>query len=377
MYLKYDKYEHDREKQSQMPYLDNKLGICDYETIHELEYKVSYQKASDMVSTGKFDNSEISFETLSKIHKYLLSDVYPWAGELREVDMWKGSNMFYPSQHLHNGVQEYFNDLKKDGNLKNLTKNEFVELLAYYATELNVLHPFREGNGRAKRIFLNVMCKQAGWEIDFEKIPANLLMTADILAFGDIDADLPPDMSYIKQLYAENIKLAEGSSEREDKDIYSKINNFLWVFDRARAQKWKDMTKDRERGLSNIKSMSTNKAGREQINLLLDRACQGGKSEEVKALSQVLKEDLANFIKEKEQTKMYDILNKRVNESLTKKSPSLYISSVLKSLDGAKLKNRKDVRALFISTRTRSQTFYPRQRSGQMGSSIDYREGEM
>ena len=146
--LKYDEYNED--EQDNHPYLDNKLGIVDKFEMLDVEYKVTSIKTLELYKKNIIQKIPMTFEGLCYIHKYLLEDLYPWAGKIRVMNMIKGSNTFYYVENINEGINDLFDSLKKDNYLKNLTPNEFVDLFAYYSNELNILHPFRECNGRSK-----------------------------------------------------------------------------------------------------------------------------------------------------------------------------------------------------------------------------------
>lgn len=121
----------------------NELNICDADKLHDAERKLTALRIMELVENpiqGKFD-----LKHLMKIHGYIFQDIYSWAGKIRRVDIAKG-NMFCKVQFIETMATDIFNKLKKDDYLQNLTKEEMVKKLSYYFSEINALHPFREGN---------------------------------------------------------------------------------------------------------------------------------------------------------------------------------------------------------------------------------------
>ncbi|MCD5415015.1 MAG: Fic family protein, partial [Clostridiales bacterium] len=108
-------------------------------------------------------------EHLKNIHKYIFQDIYEWAGKLRTVDIAKGNNLFALERHLEYAANYVFTALKKENNLIGVKANveQYADRLAFHAGEINMLHPFREGNGRSLREFLRCLAKEAGYEINW------------------------------------------------------------------------------------------------------------------------------------------------------------------------------------------------------------------
>ena len=121
--------------------------------------------------TGKFDVSHFV-----SIHKFLFEDIYPFAGLFRTENIAKDCFQFAEWEYIENELTRLLSELKSENFLANLTKEKFAERLAYYWAELNVLHPFREGNGRAIREFIRELAAWNGYELDLTKTtPKNML----------------------------------------------------------------------------------------------------------------------------------------------------------------------------------------------------------
>lgn len=162
--------------------LINKLDIRDMLTLHEAEREyamVRYSELQLMGVTGKFD-----LKHLQAIHRYLFQDVYEWAGELRSVDIAKG-NIFCMCQYIVPQYNEVYKQLKKDKLLSSIqSRDEMAIKLAYYLSEINVIHPFREGNGRAQRLFCEQLCYGNGkFYLDFSRLKENEMIDASIASF--------------------------------------------------------------------------------------------------------------------------------------------------------------------------------------------------
>lgn len=273
--LDYDRA--DPEKQKTMPYLDNKLGIVDEQKCIKMEQKLSSLRAFELFDSEKLNKLPLNAKTFCYIHKYLFQDIYPWAGEYRTVNIQKGYSMFYNVEFLLYGMEEIFNNLRKDNYLKNLTRREFVELFSYYSNEFNVLHPFREGNGRVKMIFLTELANRAGFEIDYNAIDHNVLRQAEISAFGEAPG-IAPNLSKLKLLYDKQIKeIRNESYNAKCKTIEEVINRFLWVYDRESSVNWMSNHEDMDAGILHVKKLLQTSEGREKIISKLEKCKLGAK----------------------------------------------------------------------------------------------------
>jgi len=129
--------------------LDNKLGIRDQVELARAEEKISKQKARQLFDSGEINKVEIgTFAGLAFIHAYLFAEIYPFAGKLREVNIAKGGFRFAPLMYLEASLQH----------IDTMPHSGFDVIIEKYV-EMNIAHPFREGNGRAARIWLDVMLK--------------------------------------------------------------------------------------------------------------------------------------------------------------------------------------------------------------------------
>lgn len=160
--------------------LKNKLGIKDLNKLHNYERKLTMLRLMEIIDNpieGDFD-----FTHLKAIHKYIFQDLYEWAGEVRKVEIAKG-NMFCKVMFIESQAEDIFGKLKRDKYLSGLDINSFINKLAYYFSEINALHPFREGNGRTQREFIRSLAIKNGYIINFSHISEKEMLKASQESF--------------------------------------------------------------------------------------------------------------------------------------------------------------------------------------------------
>ncbi len=125
---------------------------------------------------------------LCAIHRRISGDIYDWAGQIRTVAIAKGS-LFCLPQHIGTSAAEIFRALRSENCLYDLDREAFVARLAYYLGEVNAIHPFREGNGRAQRAFFEQLAREAGYTLAWQHLDAarNIEASAAIMR-GDAEA---------------------------------------------------------------------------------------------------------------------------------------------------------------------------------------------
>ena len=163
--------------------LKNKLNIMNIEKLQTYEAKITAAKSLGLRKkgiTGDFDVKHIK-----QIHKYLFEDIYPFAGEFRTENIAKGEFRFAQSEYIEPELENLLNKLKKENYLEGLDKKELAIKLAYYLAELNVLHPFREGNGRTNREFIRQLALKNGYQLDLKKAKAEEILEASIESIVD------------------------------------------------------------------------------------------------------------------------------------------------------------------------------------------------
>ena len=141
--------------------LENKLGITDSAQLANEEERISKKKAAQMFETGYLDKLKAgSVESLVMIHKYLFEEIYEFAGEIREVNIAKGSFRFAPVMYLKEALKK----------IEKMPQSTYDEIIEKYV-EMNVAHPFREGNGRSTRIWLDLILKnEIGKVVDWSLV---------------------------------------------------------------------------------------------------------------------------------------------------------------------------------------------------------------
>ena len=141
--------------------LENKLKITDSAELAREEEKISKKKALELFEKGILDSLQPgTFDTLAGIHKYLFDDIYLFAGEIRDVNIAKGNFRFAPVMYLRQALEH----------IEKMPQSTYEEIIEKYV-EMNIAHPFREGNGRSTRIWLDlILKKELGRVVDWSKV---------------------------------------------------------------------------------------------------------------------------------------------------------------------------------------------------------------
>ena len=148
--------------------LENKLGLTNQVELAKVEEKLSKQKAKELYDCGKMNEIEVgTFKGLSEIHEFLFSDIYDFAGKIRSVNIAKGNFRFAPVMYLEHSLQH----------IDQMPQTSFEEIIKKYV-EMNIAHPFREGNGRSTRIWLDLILKEELQKV----VDWNLIDKADYLS---------------------------------------------------------------------------------------------------------------------------------------------------------------------------------------------------
>lgn len=170
--------------------LKNKMDYKDQDLLKSVETIMTGVRIMELQKkpiTGSFD-----LKHLQKIHKYMFQDVYPFAGKLREENIAKGAFQFAHVSFLKEQATELFKQLKNENTLKGLKIDEFSNKAAHYMAEINVLHPFREGNGRTQREFIRCLAVSNGYSLEWERVRKEDVFNASVKSVLD-----PTDLSKI------------------------------------------------------------------------------------------------------------------------------------------------------------------------------------
>jgi len=156
--------------------LKNRFGLRDGKKLKELEADLSAIRQNDLLSNpiqGRFTANH-----LCRIHKYLLGDLYSFAGHFRREDIMKGNTRFLTHRDIKAKLTKLLNELAAENYLQGLTFDVLVERSACYFAELNYIHPFREGNGRATREFMRQLYGLNGHNVNWAAVPTENLLAA-------------------------------------------------------------------------------------------------------------------------------------------------------------------------------------------------------
>lgn len=180
--------------------LENKLSITDSTELARMEEKISKKKAVELFGNGYLDNYEAgSFQMLVAIHKYLFDEIYDFAGKVRTVNIAKGNFRFVPVMYLQAALE----------NIEKMPQSTFDEIVEKYV-EMNIAHPFREGNGRSTRIWLDLILKK------------ELNLVVDWSLVGKEDYLLAMERSPIKDIEIKYILKNALSDKVADREVYMK-----------------------------------------------------------------------------------------------------------------------------------------------------------
>lgn len=178
--------------------LVNKFDIRDEEKLNEVESVLTSARYAEWLNAPKADTFD--FEHYKEIHRYLFSDLYDWAGQVRTVNISKKGTQFADAEHIDAQAALIFKRLRNCNYFKNLPHYKFVEEIVDFYCVTNALHPFREGNGRTQRVFLTQLIRNAGYDISFADMDTDLLMIATIQAAQGVTA-------LLMQVFSESIGL--------------------------------------------------------------------------------------------------------------------------------------------------------------------------
>lgn len=199
--------------------LENKLNITDSAQLAREEERISKKKAAELFEKGVLDTLEAgSFSALKAIHKYLFEDIYEFAGKVRTVNIAKGNFRFAPVMYLDVSLE----------NIDKMPQSTFEEIVEKYV-EMNVAHPFREGNGRSGRIWLDLIFKkELGKVVDWSKVDKE-------------DYLLAMERSPIRDTEIKAVLKAALTDKINDREIYMKGIDHSYYYEGYNTFKTKDL----------------------------------------------------------------------------------------------------------------------------------------
>ncbi len=188
--------------------LENKLNITDQAELAREEERISKMRAKEMFETGYLNTLEPgTFESLKKIHKFLFEEIYEFAGNLRKVNIAKGNFRFVPLAYLEEAIK----------NIEKMPQSTYEEIIEKYV-EMNIAHPFREGNGRSTRIWLDLILKR------------ELNLVVDWSKVDKTDYLLAMERSPIKDTEIKELLKQSLTNKIDDRKVYMKgiDNSYLY-----------------------------------------------------------------------------------------------------------------------------------------------------
>lgn len=180
--------------------LANKLNIHNQLDLNKAEEKISKQKAKKLFESGEINRIEVgTFKGLSQIHAYLFGDIYDFAGKLRDVNIAKRNFRFAPLMYLPQSLE----------NIDAMPQNNFEKIIEKYV-EMNIAHPFREGNGRATRIWLDLILKK------------ELKQVIDLSEVDKEDYLLSMERSVVKDVEIKQLLRSALTDKIDDRELFMK-----------------------------------------------------------------------------------------------------------------------------------------------------------
>ncbi len=198
---------------------ENKLGIIESTELARTEEKMSKKKALELFESGYLDNLEAgTYKTLAEIHKYLFGEIYKFAGKLRNVNIAKSNFRFAPVIYLQAALE----------NIDKMPQSTFDEIVEKYV-EMNVAHPFREGNGRSTRIWLDlILKKEIGQVIEWSKVDKDdYLLAMERSPIRDVEIK-----HLLKQVLTEKIN---------DREVYMKGIDYSYYYEGYAVYKMEEL----------------------------------------------------------------------------------------------------------------------------------------
>ena len=204
--------------------LENKLHITDAAELARVEEKVSKQNALRLWESGALDGLQAgTFSALAQIHRVLFADIYDFAGVLRTVNLAKGNFRFAPLMYLETALEH----------IEQLPQSDFDEIVEKYV-EMNIAHPFREGNGRSTRIWLDLIFRK------------EIQRVVDWSLVDKTDYLLAMERSPVKDIEIKHLLRAALTDRIHDREVYMKGIDMSYFYEGYIVYKTSDLQKENE-----------------------------------------------------------------------------------------------------------------------------------
>lgn len=200
------------------PYLDPETGLLrnlvaarDNATLIAAEGALVFARAVQLLDRLVAPTGDLA--ELRAIHRFLFQDLFDWAGLLRTVDIRKNverSEFFLPVSLIERAARFTVEELRTDRELRGMSRDQFVERLAHHYDQLNYIHPFREGNGRAQRVFWSRIARDAGWQLDWRVVQGDVNDEACRIAIES------GDHGPLRAMFILAVTVAPDASDRDD-----------------------------------------------------------------------------------------------------------------------------------------------------------------
>lgn len=206
------------------PYLDpetgllrNLVGARDNATLVAAEGALVFARAVQILDRPPKPTGDLG--ELRAIHRFLFQDIFGWAGQIRTVDIRKkaeNSGFFLPVAIIERAAGFAAEELRADHGLRGMSRDHFVDRLAYHYDSFNYIHPFREGNGRTQRVFWSRIARDAGWQLDWR--PVHGAVNDEASRAGHEDNNLQPlrEMFHLVVSQASDADRADDSWKRDE-----------------------------------------------------------------------------------------------------------------------------------------------------------------
>lgn len=183
--------------------LINKLGITDQKLLSDMETVLLHDAYTFYLTVLGKNKLEFDVDLIFELHRYFLGTLYEWAGKIREVDISKGGTLFIPAKYISNALKELERIIVKNISFKNKNRLVVAENLAEIACEFNAVHPFREGNGRTIRLFIDLLLLANGYKMfNYNKLNENVYIEA-------CRAGMEKNYKKMKNIFLKNLERIE------------------------------------------------------------------------------------------------------------------------------------------------------------------------